>query len=83
MGLEGEAGELEAEGGRLGLDAVGAAHAGGFGVLAGAFGQRGRVGPSPRDQDLSRAPKLKGERGVEHVRGSQPEVDPAPRVARR
>ena len=47
MGLEGEAGELEPERGRLGVDAVRAAHAQRVGELARAVGERGASAREP------------------------------------
>ena len=38
---------------------------------------------APGSDDVARAAELQPERGVEHVGGGQPEVDPAPRRARR
>ena len=76
-GLEGEAGELDAEGGRLGVDAVGASGAQRVDVLAGFrredVGEAARVG---QDQPRHRL-NLEGQAGVEHVGGGQPVVDPA------
>ena len=78
LGLEGEAGELEPEGGRLGVDAVRAPGADGVGELARALGERDGVGACALEDRLARSPQLERERRVEHVGGGQPVVDPAP-----
>ena len=72
-----EAGELEAERGRLGVDAVRAADAQRVRVLARLLGERGGQLARARDDHLAGPPQLQRERRVEHVRGGQPEVDPA------
>ena len=78
--LEREAGELQAEGGRLGVHAVRAADAERALELARPGdqrrGQRVRAG-----HDLAPGlAQLQRERGVEHVGGGQPVVDPAARL---
>jgi hypothetical protein len=83
MGLEGEAGELEAERRRLRVDAVGAAHAQRGRVLPRPLGQRGDERARAGQDHLAGPPQLQGERGVEHVGGGQAVVDPAPRRAGR
>ncbi len=83
MRLEREAGELEAERGRLGVDAVGAADADGVGELAGALGERGRERAGAGDDHVAGAAQLQREGGVEHVGGREPVVDPAAGLARR
>ena len=60
--------ELEPEGGRLGVDAVGAADGRRQLVLEGAALQRGEQRVDVGDQDVGGARKLHGEAGVEHVR---------------
>ena len=84
VGLEREAGELDAERGRLGVHAVRAADAQRVGVLARALGQR--VAASSRAPGRTTSParaQLQRQRRVEHVGGRQPVVDPAPGLARR
>ena len=44
-------------------------------------GERPHERVSARDDHLARRAQLQRERRVEHVRGGQPEVDPAPRLA--
>jgi hypothetical protein len=83
VGLEGKARELHAERRRLGVDAVRAPHAQRVRVLA-----RARVRAPPRARGrphdhLAGGAQLQRERGVEHIRGGQPEVDPAPGLAGR
>ena len=82
VGLEREAGELDAERRRLGLDAVRAADHQRVDVLARARGKRVDQLVRAAQDDLARRAQLERERGVEHVRRRQPEVDPAARVAR-
>jgi hypothetical protein len=77
VGLEGEARELEAERGRLGVDAVGAPDAEGPGVLARALGEEGGELAGAGDDGAPGPRELERERRVEHVGGGQPEVDPA------
>ena len=83
VGLEGEAGELDAERGRLGVDAVRAPDAGRVHVLARAGGEDLDEPAGGGDDELARAADLEGERGVEDVGRGQAEVDPAPALARR
>jgi hypothetical protein len=79
--LEREAGQLDAERRGLGLDAVGAPDHDRLHVLARAARERVHQLVRPAQHDLPRVAQLQGERRVEHVRGGQPEVDPAARVA--
>ena len=81
--LEREARELDAERGRLGVHAVGAPDAQRVRVLARARDQRGHERAGARHDHLAGRAQLQRERRVEHVRGGQPEVDPAPRLADR
>ena len=81
VGLEGEAGEPEAEGGGLGVDAVRAPDAERVRVLERLVAQGVAVSASAGDDDLARVADLERERGVEDVGGGEPVVDPAPRVA--
>ena len=83
MGLEGEARELYAEGRRLGVDAMRATHTHGLHVFARARLQRLHDGVRAREDDLAHGAQLQGQGGVEHVRGGQAEVDPAPARASR
>ena len=62
-------GELQAEGGRLGVDAMRAADRRRQPVLIGAPLQRGEQRVDVGDQDVAGALQLHGEAGVEHVRG--------------
>ena len=78
LGLEREAGELDAERRRLGLHAVRAPDADGLDVLARALGERRDEPARAGDDDLARRADLQRERGVEHVGRGQAEVDPAP-----
>ena len=78
VGLEGEACEAQAEGGRLGMDSVGAAHGQGLAVLESPLDQGVAILPRPRSEQLSRLGELDGERRVEDVGGGQPVVDPPP-----
>ena len=82
VGLHREAGELEAERGRLGVDAVGAADAQRVRVLARPLGEHGGQLAGGRDDHLAGAPQLQGQRRVEHVRRGEAEVDPATGRAR-
>ncbi len=81
--LEGKARELQPEARRLGVHAVGAPHAECLRLLARPARERPRQLTSAGHDHLARRAELQGERGVEHVGGGQPEVDPAPRLARR
>ena len=78
VGLEREAGELDAERRRLGVDAVRAPDADGVDVLARALGERDDELARAGDDDLAGRAELQGERGVEHVGRRQAVVDPAP-----
>ena len=79
--LEGPDGELEAEAGRLGMDAVGAADANGAPVLAGKrHDGRERSLESLQDQ-LAGSPDLQRQRRVDDIRGGEPVVEPAPLLA--
>ncbi len=60
-------GELEAEGGRLGVDAVAAAEAGGVFVLLGAALQRRQQRIEVGEQQVARLGELQRQAGVEHV----------------
>ncbi len=62
-------GELEPEGGGLGMDAVGAADGGGVLVLEGAALERAQERLEIGDQEIGGALELHIEAGVEHVRG--------------
>ena len=83
VGLEGEAGEAQAEGRRLGVDAVGAADAERVAVLERPLDQRVAVGAGAGQHDLARLAQLQRQRRVEHVGGGQAVVDPAPVLADR
>ena len=78
MGLEGEARELDAEGRRLGVHAVGAPDAERVDVLARAPGERRDQLARASARSLAGRAQLQRQRGVEHVGGGQAEVDPAP-----
>src|SRR5215218_5850542 len=78
MCLEGEAGELDPKGGRLGVHAVRAPDAQGRAVLARPRGERGDERMSTRHDDLPGALELQRQRCVEHVARRQPVVDPTP-----
>ena len=69
--------QLEAEGGRLGMDAVGAADGGRHLVLEGAALQRGEQRVDVGEQEVGGARELHGEAGVEHVRRGHALVDEA------
>ena len=83
LGLEREARELHPEGGGLGLDPVRAAHAERAGVLARAPDERVAVVARAAGQDQAGLGELERERGVQHVGGGEPVVDPAPGGAHR
>ena len=83
VGLEGEAGEAQAEGRRLGVDAVGAADAERVAVLQRPLDQGVAVGAGAGQDHLARLAQLQRQRRVEHVGGGQPVVDPAPVLADR
>ena len=67
VGLEGEAGQLQPEGRRLGVDAVGAADAEGVAIVEGAPHQGVAVGGRAVQQDQPGLGDLQPERGVEDV----------------
>ena len=83
VGLEGEAGQAQAEGGRLGVDAVGAADAERVAVLQRPLDQGVAVGARAGDDDLAGLAQLQRQRRVEHVGGGEAVVDPAPVLADR
>ena len=68
VGLEGEAGQLDAERRRLGMDAVGAPDAERPRVLAGTGGERRDELAGARQDDLADGLQLQRQGGVEHVR---------------
>src|SRR5690606_18938402 len=63
------AGELEAEGGGLGMDAVAAPDAEGELVLLGAAAERGQQPVEVVEQDVAGTRELDREAGIKHVRG--------------
>ena len=69
--------QLEAEGGRLGVDAVAAADRDGVLVLEGAALQRGQQRVDVGEQDVGGARQLDAEAGVEHVGRGHALVDEA------
>ena len=83
VGLEGEAGQPQAEGGGLGVDAVGAADAERVAVLQRPRDQGVAVGSGAGDDDLPGPAQLQRQRRVEHVGGGEAVVDPAPVLANR
>ncbi len=83
VGLEGEAGEPQAEGRRLGVDAVGAADAERVAVLQRPLDQGVAVGAGAGDDDLAGPAQLQRQRRVEHVGGGEAVMDPAPVLADR
>ncbi len=83
VGLEGEAGEAEPEGRRLGVDAVGAPDAEGVAVLERTLDQGVAIGAGAGEHDLARLSELQRQGRVEDVGGGQPVVDPAPVLADR
>ena len=78
VGLEREAGELDPERRRLGVDPVGAPHAERVGVLARAGGERGYEAAGVGQHQLAGAPQLQGEPRVQDIARGEPVVDPAP-----
>ncbi len=70
-------GELEAEGGRLGVDAVAAAEAGGVFVLLGAALQRRQQRIEVGEQQVARLGELQRQAGIEHVGRRHPLMDDA------
>ena len=83
VGLEGEARQAQAEGGRLGVDPVGAADAERVALLERAVDQRVAVGAGAGEDDLARLAQLQRQGGVEDVGGGEAVVDPAPVLADR
>jgi hypothetical protein len=83
VSLEREARELHAEGRRLCMHAVRPADAQRLRVLSRACDQRGGERAGAGHDHLADGLQLQPERGVEHVRGGQPEVNPASRLPRR
>jgi hypothetical protein len=79
MSLEGEARELQAEGRRLGVDAVRAPDAERVAVLAGPLEQRGHQLARAREDPLAGRLELEGEPGVHDVGAGEPEMDPTSR----
>ena len=69
--------QLEAEGGRLGMDAVAAADGDGVLVLEGAALERGEQAVEVGEEDVAGAGELHREAGVEHVRGRHALMDEA------
>ena len=69
--------QLDAEGGRLGMDAVAAADGDRVLVLEGAALQRGQQRVDIGEQDVGGARKLHGKAGVEHVRRGHALMDEA------
>ena len=78
---EGPAGELETEGGGLGVDAVRAADRQGLAMLLGASNDGGEGAIDPREDQRAGIANLERERGVEDVRRRQAVVEPAPLFA--
>ena len=74
--LERPAGELPAEGRRLGVDPVRAADADRVAVLLREPNDRGERGFDPMDDQTACVADLQSERGVDHVRGRQAVVEP-------
>ncbi len=83
VGLKGEAGEAQAEGRRLGVDAVGAADAEGVAVLQRLLDQGVAIGAGACQHHLACFAQLQRQGRVEHVGGGQPVVDPAAVLADR
>ena len=81
--LERQARQLHAEGRRLGVHPVRAPHAQRLHVLARARRQRLQERAGAWHDRFARRLQLQRERRVEHVRGCQAEMDPAPRLAGR
>ena len=69
--------ELEAEGRRLGVDAMRAADGRGRLVLEGAALEGGQQRVDVGDEDVAGAPELHRKAGVEHVGTGQPQMDEA------
>ena len=70
-------GELEAEGGRLGVDSMRPADGRGHLMLEGAALERRKQRVHVGDQDVACASELHGEAGVEHVRAREAQMDEA------
>ena len=81
--LEGESGELEAEGRRLGVDAVRATDAERVRVLARPLAERRDQLAGAGEDDRPGGAELERQRRVEHVGGGEPVMDPAPGLAGR
>jgi len=81
--LERPARELESEGGRLGVDGVGAAHDPGVGVLTRPLAKHrdGRV--ELPDQQLASGLALERQTGVDDIGAGEPQVEPAALLAHR
>ena len=75
------AGELEAEGRRLGVDAVRATHADRLPVLLGADDDGAEGAIETLEHERARVLHRERERRVEHVRRGEPVVEPAPLLA--
>ena len=75
---EGPAGELEAEGRRLRVDAVGAADRQGLAMLLGTRDNGGEATVDPGEDQRSGVADLERERSIEDVRRRQAVVKPAP-----
>jgi hypothetical protein len=76
MRLEREAGELDPERRRLGVDPVRAPHADGVAVLPRPGGQHRDEAPGPGQDELPGAAELECQAGVEDVGAREAEVDP-------
>ncbi len=74
---EGPPGELEPERRRLRVDAVRAAHAHRLAVLLGPEDDGAKGAVEPFEHERARILDRERERGVEHVRGGEPVVEPA------
>ena len=81
--LERPGGQLQAEGDRLGVDGVGAAHHHRVGLLPGTRDERVDGGVQLVEQQLPGGAALQRERGVDHVAAGEAEVDPAAVLADR
>ena len=78
VGLEGEAGQLDPERRRLGVDAVRAPDAQRVDVRPRLVGEGLDEGPGVGEHDLGHGAQLQGQAGVEDVAGGQAVVNPAP-----
>ncbi len=83
VGLEGEAGEAQAEGRRLGVDSVRPADAERVALLQRPLDQCVAVGAGGGEDDLAGLAQLQRQRRVEHVGGGEAVVDPAPVLSNR